>query len=560
MELNLVGVILDFLKTNPVITVTSILLAISLTPLNDILIPHLYGGVVTAINGGGKGVQAQIWMIIGLLAIAQLGNLAKDYLEMYTEPRLYDFVKTRMVKAMLHKYDGDIVEPKTGQVVSKIVRSPVILSWWASSFLAYLLPQVFTLLFAFVYFLYYDWLLAFSLIFMMIGIFVLAMLAPTRCIDASVRREKELDNVHEDVEDLLRNLVSIYSNDSSDVEVNRLHETGESFVKANADAMTCLIKYKFIGVPLVILFFSLVTLRAYYLVKKGKLTAGNFVSIFTVSSTLINTLTWVVSLIKDVTEDGGVIADTHSVFNKVSNEDSLNTDKQKNPKKQVTLHLPDIMTPHRMGIGFYRVTYAHKDSQRPLIQNTSIHFEHLQRTVIVGEIGKGKTTALKLIMAFIRPRSGDLYIDGEWYSNLKPKEVRSMVAYMPQECVLFNRTIAANILYGAAEGKTIADVKRMMQSFGVLKEFQDMPNGLMTMAGKNGMRLSGGQRQLVWLMRILIRNPAYIILDEPTTSMDSHTKGILLKILKHASTSSTLIMVTHDEDLMALATRVVTWE
>lgn len=557
-QLNLVKVLYDYLKSHPAHTVGIVALSLVLTPLSSILVPHIYGKIINAIQTGSTALKGMLFLLVGLMALMEIGSIINDVIEMYSEPKLYDYIKTHMVKAVLDKYDGNLLEPKTGQVVSKIVRAPVILSWWVFSFLSYLLPQIFTILFAFAYFAYYDWLLAMALVLMLVGTLVLTVLAPTRCMEASVKREQELDNVHEGVEDLLRNLISVYSNDTAEQELQRLHISGGAFLQANTRALSCLIKFKAIGgVPLIIVFFSIIVFRCVHLVKTGKLTAGTFVSIFGISSTLISTLSWVVSLVKEVAIAGGALLDAqHSL----SSRDA--------PGEGDLLDRPlGNGVPFEEGIGFYGVSYSYTGKSRTF-DNVTIHFPKYERTVVLGEIGRGKSTALKMLMAFIRPQEGDLYLDGQWYSAMPARDVRSRVAYMPQECTLFDRSLLENILYGS-RGKTEQDVMSLMRDVGfdLRDAFSDRgvagdhqttaPSGILrSQVGKNGSGLSGGQRQLVWLLRILLRKPDYILLDEPTASMDQSTKGILIRIL---SKLPTLIIVTHDEDLLVLATRMVEW-
>jgi ABC-type bacteriocin/lantibiotic exporter with double-glycine peptidase domain len=354
--------------------------------------------------------------------------------------------------------------------------------------------------------------------------------------------------VHEDVDDVLRNLVSVYSNDTASDEMRRLHQSGLNFMHANTASMMCLSKFKAIGEPLIIALMGIVIFRCSHLVNTKRMETGTFVSIFMIMTTIINTLMFLVAVIKDTTLDIGTIVDTQKLFSKSANVSSAAPSLQHR-----------TAPPFRDGVGFYNASFMHLGSKQPILQNLSIHFEHGERTIVTGDIGSGKSTMLKLMMAFVTPSEGDLYMSGVWYADMTPRDLRRSIAYMPQEAILFDRSIVENILYGAAKGITVSHVSDLISRLGVWKEFDNMTDGLDTQVGKNGSRLSGGQRQLVWFMCIVMRNPAFVVLDEPTASMDTSTKRVLINALCIFSAGRTIIMVTHDKDLMSLATRHVAW-
>jgi ABC-type multidrug transport system fused ATPase/permease subunit len=393
--------------------------------------------------------------------------------------------------------------------------------------------------------------------------------APIYCLRLSIEREQVFDEIHDDVEDVLRNLVSVYGNDSSTEEMDRLHVKGDEFYRANTNAMACLLKFKAIGAPIIVAFVVGVVLRCCHLIERGKMETGTFVTIFMITISMVSSLTWLVSLIKSSTLDFGIIVETQRVFSKaLENTKILSTSCGRGVVPAT-------------GIGLSHVTFLQKGTQRPVIDGVSVHFESNERTVITGDIGSGKSTILKLLMAFVQPDRGDLYINGRWYSDMSPSEIRKNIAFMPQEAILFDRTIAENILYGSQKNeqdgsqktekdgsqkneqggyeKTEQDVVDLIEELGVSKEFVNKKDGIHASVGKNGSRLSGGQRQLVWIIRIIMRDPEVVIMDEPTSSMDSDTKEIFLRVLETRFAEKTIIMVSHDPALMKTATRRLEW-
>jgi ABC-type multidrug transport system fused ATPase/permease subunit len=163
-----------------------------------------------------------------------------------------------------------------------------------------------------------------------------------------------------------------------------------------------------------------------------------------------------------------------------------------------------------------------------------------------------------MLLGYYIPDSGVVYYDGKTYEQLPMKDIRNMIGYVPQVPVLFNRSIIDNILYGNPK-VTRKEVEDMLSNFGLLKEFIKHKAGLDTKVGKNGSLLSGGQRQLVWCMRVLLRNPQILILDEPTSSIDEKSKTILSAMLDKymEDKKHTIVMVTHDPAIMSFATKAI---
>jgi ABC-type multidrug transport system fused ATPase/permease subunit len=185
----------------------------------------------------------------------------------------------------------------------------------------------------------------------------------------------------------------------------------------------------------------------------------------------------------------------------------------------------------------------------------SIHFEIGDRVAIVGDIGSGKSTIMKLLLKYYEPQQGFVYLHGRPYYQITNKELRQKIGYVPQVPILFNRSVLENIKYGTnVSRETVMD---FLVKHDLLKEFSNLEYGIDTKIGKNGSILSGGQRQLVWCIRVFLSNPEVLILDEPTASVDVKTKDLLISILEKLMQDRVVIMITHDEYLMSKASRVV---
>ena len=160
-------------------------------------------------------------------------------------------------------------------------------------------------------------------------------------------------------------------------------------------------------------------------------------------------------------------------------------------------------------------------------------------------------------MVDIIPYTGNVYIDGQNTSEYKHNAIIRNIGYIPQNPKLFNRTILENLTYGT--DKDIKQVSEIIEQFGLSEIFNSYDKKLYTNVGRNGERLSGGQRQLVYILRALINNKKILLLDEPTSALDSEYKKILLDLLQKI-TGKTMIVVTHDKDTLQLFDRILVFD
>lgn len=169
-------------------------------------------------------------------------------------------------------------------------------------------------------------------------------------------------------------------------------------------------------------------------------------------------------------------------------------------------------------------------------------------TGFVGPIGSGKTTILKAI-AGILEYSGDIIIDGQNLKNCSYKSISRSIAYIPQHPKLFNRSVYYNINYGSSF--TQNEINKKIERMGLKPFIDSLPNKLNTIAGKEGSKLSGGQKQFIFFIRSIIQNKSIFLLDEPTSSLDSTNKNILFDLIKSMK-NKTVIISTHDKQLVPL--------
>jgi ATP-binding cassette, subfamily B, bacterial len=194
-------------------------------------------------------------------------------------------------------------------------------------------------------------------------------------------------------------------------------------------------------------------------------------------------------------------------------------------------------------VEFDRVTFGY-DDQTPVLKEISFQVEPGQVAALVGPSGTGKTTVISLIPRFYDPSSGSVKIDGRDTRQFTLKSLREQLSFVLQETLLFRASVWENIAYGKpdASRKQIEDAAELANA----RDFIDkMPQGFDTIIGERGSNLSGGQRQRIAIARAVIRNTPILILDEPTTGLDSASEEAVIEALDRLMKNRTTIVIAH---------------
>jgi ATP-binding cassette subfamily B protein len=205
-------------------------------------------------------------------------------------------------------------------------------------------------------------------------------------------------------------------------------------------------------------------------------------------------------------------------------------------------------------VRFEGAAYAHEGRSRAL-QDVNLDIPAGGFVGLCGTSGAGKSTVLKLLFRLYDPESGTVSIDGQDLRQVTQESLRSALGLVPQEVVLFNDTLRANVIYGRPEASEdeVWDALDRAQ----LGEFaRGLPDGLETKVGERGLKLSGGEKQRVGVARAILKDPAVLVLDEATSALDSQTEREVQAALAEAARSRTTIAVAHRLSTIAGADRI----
>ena len=209
-------------------------------------------------------------------------------------------------------------------------------------------------------------------------------------------------------------------------------------------------------------------------------------------------------------------------------------------------------------IEFKNVVF-HYGKERRILDEFSLQIAPREKTALIGPSGAGKTTVVKLLLRFFDVVKGSIRIDGKEISKVKQDSLRDQIAYVPQEPILFHRSLMENIQYGrrdATEDEVIdASIKAHCHEF-----ISKLPEGYDTKVGERGIKLSGGERQRVAIARAILKDARILVLDEATSSLDSESELFIQDALEKLMKDKTVIVIAHRLSTIMKMDRIVVIE
>jgi subfamily B ATP-binding cassette protein MsbA len=208
-------------------------------------------------------------------------------------------------------------------------------------------------------------------------------------------------------------------------------------------------------------------------------------------------------------------------------------------------------------IAFRDVRFSYSTTARPALDDVCFSVRAGETVALVGASGAGKSTLASLLPRFYSPDSGQILLDGVDIATLKLASLRANIALVSQDIVLFNDTVAANIAYGRLSGTRETDIVEAARAAHAMQFIDQMPDGLATVIGENGVRLSGGQRQRLAIARAFLKNAPVLILDEATSALDSESERHVQAALATLMRGRTTIVIAHRLSTIERADRIV---
>jgi ATP-binding cassette subfamily B protein len=213
----------------------------------------------------------------------------------------------------------------------------------------------------------------------------------------------------------------------------------------------------------------------------------------------------------------------------------------------------------RGAIEFERVNFTYESQLHPLFTDFSLRISPGERVGLVGHSGSGKTTFVKLLHRLYDVTGGRILIDGQDISLVRQQSLRAQLALVPQEPVLFHRSLAENIAYGRPEA-TRLEIEEAACLANAHEFISALPKGYATLVGERGIKLSGGERQRVALARAFLANAPVLVLDEATSSLDSESEAAIQDAMERLMVGRTSVIIAHRLSTVRMLDRILVFD
>ena len=358
---------------------------------------------------------------------------------------------------------------------------------------------------------------------------------------AAARAQNKLSGV---LSDAVTNILAVKTCGREDYERDLFTTADTAARDADTVSMRAMMKRNFTTSGLIVITMGVVSV----FVAGGNawfgISAGTLVMIFTYTYNLTNRLNYVSSMMQRINRALG----DASEMTRVLDEPRLVEDAPDAAELQV----------NEGAIDFEHLGFAYHDAAPGdrVFADLTLHIPAGQRVGLVGRSGSGKTTLTKLLLRLDDVQEGRVLIDGQDVSRCTQQSLRRQVAYVPQEALLFHRSIRENIAYGRPDASD-AEVRRAAELANALEFIDRLPAGMDTMVGERGVKLSGGQRQRVAIARAILADAPILVLDEATSALDSESEALVQGALENLMRGRTAIVVAHRLSTVASLDRIV---
>ena len=323
-----------------------------------------------------------------------------------------------------------------------------------------------------------------------------------------------------------------------------IHQSIKDAVQKDRDMQAKIIKMRLFWDVSIITLISLNLFILLHMYSSNQVTIGDFTFVISLSISILWNLWFLASQFVSFSEQIGLCNQALSIITQP--HEIIDDTKAK----------PLLISKGR--IQFHDVTFHYDEGQR-LFKNKNIMIEGGQKVGLVGFTGSGKSTFVNLILRLFEVESGEITIDEKNINQVTQQSLREQIALIPQDVILFHRSLMENIRFGAVEA-TDEEVIEIAKKAHCHEFISQLPQGYQSLVGERGIKLSGGQRQRIAIARAMLKNAPILILDEATSSLDSITERYIQDALNLIMQNKTTIVIAHRLSTLSKMDRILVFD
>lgn len=558
--------IFDFVKENNSVFIIYVILLFFIFPLEDLVIPNVFGKLYEVIKNkttyaGPTNIIENIKLqntpgLLSIVVIMYLVSLfahnAKHYMESFISPRYLQYLRALLFEGTVNKNQEDYSDVKTGEYMARVMELSRnvrdIFQYMVSQFL----PNFIITIILITYLSYHVP----SIRLVLIGFFsisiILSAWVSLYIMDMVYEREQFFSrDLSEGIQDKLNNMMNIVTNDDGENAVERNNQL-ENKNKEMLQKIMQIETYAMFFIQMIaIIAYAVCVFFMYDLLMKKGIRVENMITYMLILGRFVDSM--------ETVNHGIMYTVSYKLGMILAHEDFMTEifkySKQETPTE--TISRGDILFDKiSFQYGSQESTTDNDDENNNYVfKDFSLSIADGEKVGIVGRSGSGKTTLMKILVGLHKIDSGAVLINGEDTKDMNKRALRQHINYINQKTQMFNGDVMHNLQYG--NDKSEEEITTILRKYNLETVYDKLPDGIHSDVGVSGGQLSLGMQKVTMLVRGISRDTPVVILDEPLAGLDITTRGKVLKMIMTECASKTLIVITHDKEVLPYMDRIV---
>lgn len=501
--------------------------------------------VITAIeNPTDQNRLMLTGLIVGIFAFRGVGTFFSQYFISYVGRQVINALRNDVFDRLMTLPSRYFDDNAAGRLVSKLTFNVEQVAEAATNAITITLREGLTIVGLLGFMLYTNWKL--TLVFLTVGpvIGLVVNYASKRFRKISQRIQGSMGDITHVASESISGYRVVRTFGGEDYERERFRDVSnrnlkQSLKMASTQAISVPVIQVLVAIAIAALVWTMLSPEI-----RGEMTTGQLIAFITAATTMAKPIRQVTSVHAKIQKG---VAAAYDVFETMDEQ----------PEEDHGDYAPERVEGN---IEFDQVSFRYRDQLDNVLDGISVSIPAGQSVALVGRSGSGKSSMVSLLPRFYEYTGGDIRIDGHSLKEFSLKGLRSQIALVNQNVVLFNDTVAANIAYGALRHCSRDEIREAAAKAHALEFIDRMPEGLDTVIGDNGVMLSGGQRQRLAIARALLKNAPVLILDEATSALDTESERHIQEALEAVMAGRTTLVIAHRLSTIEKADRILVME